>query len=249
MNWSASKIGTFFKEPAHAIGLSTPPIGCVLDLPGLPGGGNKIYDRSPYGNHGTITGATWERLPSGLWVTHFDGVNDLINCGSGSSLDDLTNCTCLFWVYFDTSEYGEGNYPTMFEKTRYRFNIYSAGGPTHGRPWAYRYFEGGGSVTANSIGTEALSATTWYLLGYSFSSVDNKIRLYTNGVEVSYTEQVAGVGTLVSEAGDDLILGNRAGTDNTLDGMLALIRMYNRVLSALEIQNHYQQEKHLFGVW
>jgi len=26
-------------------------------------------------------------------------------------------------------------------------------------------------------------------------------------------------------------------------------RIYNRTLSALEIQGHFNQEKHLFGVW
>ena len=40
-----------------------PQLGCVLSLTGLPGGGNKTYDRSPYGNIGTIIGATWMSCP------------------------------------------------------------------------------------------------------------------------------------------------------------------------------------------
>jgi len=36
---------------------SPPELGCVHYLPGLPGGGSKIHDRSPCGNIGTITGA------------------------------------------------------------------------------------------------------------------------------------------------------------------------------------------------
>ena len=38
-----------------------------------------LEDISRYKNHGTITGATWVRLPSGLWVLSFDG-NDYISC-------------------------------------------------------------------------------------------------------------------------------------------------------------------------
>ena len=47
--------------------LNPPALGTVLFLSGLPGSGNRIYDRSPYGRLGVITGATWKRLPSGLW--------------------------------------------------------------------------------------------------------------------------------------------------------------------------------------
>ena len=40
-----------------------PELGCVLYLPGLPGGGSRIHDRSPYANNGTVAGATWRHLP------------------------------------------------------------------------------------------------------------------------------------------------------------------------------------------
>ncbi len=99
MNWSVAKIGTIYQKPAQAIGLSTPPIGCVLDLPGLPGAGNKIYDRSPYGNHGTITGAVWKRLPSGLWVLNFDGSDDRVDCGDDPSLSPgLGDWSISVWI-------------------------------------------------------------------------------------------------------------------------------------------------------
>ena len=58
-----------------------PELGSVLYLTGLPCGGSKIYDRSPYGNHGTITGATWKRLPSGLWYLDLDALDDYVDCG------------------------------------------------------------------------------------------------------------------------------------------------------------------------
>jgi hypothetical protein len=39
------------------------------------------------------------------------------------------------------------------------------------------------------------------------------------------------------------------GNPRSLDGSVALPRIYNRVLTALEVQNHFNREKHLFGVW
>ena len=79
-----------------------PQPGCVLYLPGLPGGGNKLYDRSPYANVGTITGATWKRLPSGLWYLDFDGTDDYLDVGQDSSLMPTTSLTIELWLNPDT---------------------------------------------------------------------------------------------------------------------------------------------------
>ena len=71
-----------------------PEAGCVLYLPGYPAQGSILQDFSGQGNNGTITGATWERLPSGLWVQYFDGTDDYVNCGAVIALGE---CTFKFW--------------------------------------------------------------------------------------------------------------------------------------------------------
>ena len=58
-----------------------PDANCVLWLPGQDDPqSSTIRDRSGNGNNGTFgAGAaapTWKRLPSGLWVLDFDGLND-----------------------------------------------------------------------------------------------------------------------------------------------------------------------------
>jgi len=56
-----------------------PPASCVLWLPGQDDApSTTIRDRSGFGNHGTITGATWERLPGGAIANKFTA----IDCGS-----------------------------------------------------------------------------------------------------------------------------------------------------------------------
>ena len=49
---------------------------CVLNLSGRDVRGDKIYDRSGKGNHGTITGAVLKPMNYGLPVLSFDGVDD-----------------------------------------------------------------------------------------------------------------------------------------------------------------------------
>jgi hypothetical protein len=74
------------------------PSSCVLYLEGQQDAQSaKIRDLSGYGNHGTITGTTWVRLPSGLWVTNHDNVDDVISCGTmGGQIN--APLTCLAWI-------------------------------------------------------------------------------------------------------------------------------------------------------
>ena len=79
-----------------------PELGCVLYLPGPPGGGNKIFDCSPYGNHGTITGATWEKTVGGLGCLSFDGTDDYVDFGDG--LDAVLTSSFSVEMWFQVSE-------------------------------------------------------------------------------------------------------------------------------------------------
>ncbi len=70
-----------------------PDIGTVLYLPGLPGGGSKIFDRSPYGNNGTIVGATWARNAQGVWELSFGTTDEVETPALGlTDADDYTIC-------------------------------------------------------------------------------------------------------------------------------------------------------------
>lgn len=54
------------------------------------------FDRSRYNNHGTITGATWEQLPSGVWAMNFDGSDDYVDTGAALT-DGLAAVTVIVW--------------------------------------------------------------------------------------------------------------------------------------------------------
>ncbi len=244
MDWSASKVGTILatgkdQKPAHAIGLSTPPIGCVLDLPGVPGGGNKIYDRSPYGNHGTITGAVWKRLPSGLWVLDFDGNDDEVDFGDVLDMG-LSDWTVSLWAKVTT-----GNGYVLGKQNDFDYNIgytlYVAS--TTGLP---RVYFGKGEPSLSISGTTNILGSFNLIFG-TFDR-DGYMRLYVNGVEEGTAVDISAYAATDISNSDHLYLGRR--TDGTYcDGQFALARIYNRVLTALEIQNIFNREKYLFGVW
>ena len=224
-----------------------PEMGCVLSLTGLPGNGSVIYDRSPLGHPGTIVGATWVRLPSGLWCLSFDGTDDYVSLGAGR-FDDLTQATIEFWYrpdidldgqdthrmlfnfYKDANNFIEGYYSHTANKMRLLANIGGAqafinevaGISDFGESQRWHYWV--------SVFGEHGGAQTW---------IDLDERMSTDA-DPSCIDDVA------TTTGN--YLGTFDGSSNHWSGNIALFRIHNRRLSVLEIQNHFYREKHLFGL-
>jgi hypothetical protein len=215
--------------------------GCVLYLNGQqdPQSG-VIKDLSGYSNHGTITGATWVRLPSGLMVNSFDGTDDIINCGSGASLDAITgNVTSLAWI--NATSLGEGNVGVVLRKGD---------------------FGSGSGFFLSCVGAQTIRAVV-YVGGVAkvCPMADNSITfgkwalaaMTNDGSNVTaYVNQASGVptasGAITDHSVSDLCMGNDKGTAYTFLGYIALPRIFNTALSATQINGIFQSERGLFGV-
>jgi len=216
-----------------------PESGCVLSLTGLPGGSNKIYDRSPYHDLGTITGASWLKLPNGLWCLSFDGVDDVVSFVANSSLDIVGDITILLW--FNTGD----NKSTQFPMGR---------GTTGAVGW--RIELGNGTLFQFTVGngTDLTADTKTSTMGVWNFGVCRRsgaeVEVFINGVGSGSPGTLTGS---IDYTGVGLAIGHRSipvgNAARYFHGQIALPRIYNRALSALEIKNRFDQEKHLFGVW
>jgi hypothetical protein len=213
--------------------------GCVLcgSFP-RQGDTSKWYDYSPYANHGTITGATWVRLPSGLWVNRFDGTDDLIDCGSGASLDIPTTISVKCWVYPLTL--GEANYGSIFRPDGDPFYLVMWGDTN------VRFLVEGLVVGSKTVNTNngSVPVNKWTFLVATYNGATQQI--YVNGV--IQTDVNTWAAAMASLGAGSLIIGNRTAGDLTFDGDIGLIGIFNRALSATEIATIYYNERHLFGV-
>lgn len=223
-----------------ALIFNPPMLGCVLFLPGFPGGGNKVYDRSPYGSHGTITGATWTRLKSGLWCLTFDGLDDKVEVSDANHLDIADAITDEAWVKLEYYASGtsmkiifskEGNYSGGLVEQ----NV-ASGSQVHPQ---YRLIIGSNPQYAHA--TTDISDSWTHLVGTYDGSY---IRLFINGV---LSAETTASGT-IDPNNEPIHIGGGV-TQRYAKGSIAILRKYNRALSAIEIQNLFGQEKHLFGVW
>lgn len=213
---------------------------CVLYLPGHPGSGSTIYDFSGKGNNGTINGATWKRLPSGLRVLSFDGNNDEIDCGNDSSLFPA-NGTFLCWAKLTPSDFQSlystdasgGNAGDAYLETR-----------TAGDLGRYRWNMHDGSSSSNIISNVGTVADgTPQLIGVNWGTAGMK--MFVNSVKQTDTD--AGV-TQAPVANQNLILGNyRPGGSDGIDGWQTLQRIFGSPLSDGTHLGIFNQERHLFG--
>lgn len=164
----------------------------------------------------------------------FDGVDDKINCGSNSVLDNLGPMTILAWI--DTDSGGEvllGNIVTKDNAdTAGRWLFFLASSAT-----AYRFFkdfDGASdlSVITNSFGGTGKRAVS---MTWDGSLTATNVHIYVNGVEATYSTQANGAGSAVSDASIALYIGNRDNVDLTFDGRISYVQIWNRVLNINEI--------------
>ena len=233
-NWQ----GVGCQVSKQGIDLSNMP-DAVLYLPGYPGTGNTIHDRSGSSplNHGTITGATWVREASGIWVNNFDGVDDVINCGDNISLDVVAAFTLEAWVKLSslTALWFVAGRDSILDR-----NFYIVGENT-GQA-AFTCWKANVAYTNNF--TILKTTGIWYHLVGVYNGVDT--RGYTNGT-LDCTP-VALTGNIDND-NVSFTIGMRAvDNDRDLDGKIAMVTLYNRALTAEEIQQNYQTTRHLFGI-
>ncbi len=218
-----------------------PPADCVLYLPGYPAQSDTIKDYSGQDNNGTITGATWVRLPSGLWVLSFDGTDDRIEVARDSSIEPA-EFTLETWIRFnDLTSAAQ----TFFSKdyTSQAQPYYSYHLRTDNNT-AFRFLWNDGSVVqAIGAGGDTIPEDTWLYVVATYKSGEQVI--YLNGVSRdtgTRTDTIAYFAT-------DLLLGEaRNIAVNDLNGFMALQRIHNRAFSAAEPLSNYNQKRHLFGV-
>ncbi len=228
-----------------SIVFDTPEPGCVLCLPGLPGGGSKICDRSPYGNHGAITGATWSVLPSGLWYLSFDGSDDIVSCGGGPSFDIADYQTIKLWVKPDS----------LTQDAVIITNGVPGGGGDAACGISLAIYNASDEISlgvpASKKGLDGiatyLTAGKWQHWVHTYTATGPVFTFILDGVNRALDT----VTDAWSPSSSTFDIGgrDRGGVMSNFAGDIALVEVHHGLWSALEAQNNFNQEKHLFGVW
>jgi hypothetical protein len=187
------------------------------------GTGTTLFDSSGNGNNGTISGATWTTAGRFGNALVFNGISAQVTVPSSTSLRLTTGMTLEAWVYPTTAPTG---WRAIIDKNIDGYYL-MAGSSVNNRPAVGGNFVAGNQ---NTIGPTVLAANTWTHLASTFDGAT--VRLFVNGVQVASQAQ----STQLAPTTGTLQIGADSYPAESFIGRIDEVRIYNRALSAAEIQ-------------
>ncbi len=161
----------------------------------------------------------------------FDGTNDYVNLSNDESLNITGNITLSAWVKRDGD--CQSNWCALFQKTDYT----DAYGILYNSDSDYLRFYHNGLSSSFSQGNFELETNKWYYIVTTYNG--SKTKIYLNGV---LSDEYDITGTIDSNS-KSLLIG-KVDRDDTpyymFNGSIDEVRIYNRSLSASEVQDLYE---------
>jgi len=201
------------------------PTGLVAAYGFNEGLGTWLNDASGNGNDGAIAGATWTASGKFGGALSFDGINDWVTITDSDSLDLTNGMTLEAWVKPTSS----AAWRSVILKETTGGLAYSAYSHNdRNRPAGYVHI-GGSDVSA--AGTASLPLNSWSHLAVTYNG--SVLRIYVNGAQKASRS----VGGALTASAGPLRLGGNSVWGEYFAGLIDEIRIYNRALSATEIQS------------
>lgn len=206
-----------------------------------PGSGNTWYDLSGNNRHVTLYNApTFSSANNG--GLDFDAPSS--EYGTFDSPGNLSNFTCEAWIKVNTSPASNTvqaivtqTYPGANSKINYSFGFNGVNGSgAYDGKINGGFFDGGWRLTSGFTPTVGV----WYHTAVTYNG--STIIQYVGGASQSTLNYVgtptgSGSSSFIMRRWDDL---------NFLDGVLPMLKLYNRALSAAEIKQNYDATKMRF---
>lgn len=206
-----------------------------------PGSGTVWSDLSGNSNTGTLTnGPTFNSGNGGSIV--FDGTNDYVTGFSNVSFSTTLPFSCELW--FNLTSFSLSPYPALLQvktNTASSFIIFIS------QTAGYTGFSIGSSSSWSRIKTDnAPNTNIWnhVIVTYNGSgaSTNSNYQVYLNN-----TQQTLSNANLYNSTAQTNYIGSTDTVTNFVGG-IANVKIYNRALSAAEVQQNYEATKTRFGL-
>ncbi|MHC4587366.1 MAG: LamG domain-containing protein [Planctomycetota bacterium] len=211
------------------------------------GSGTTTVDSSGNGHDGTLLGdPQWVAEMIGSGALSFDGSDGLVDIGHDESLDMMEELTITAWVnvsdlstyYFLVCKQPSGtagdNYPGNYE--------FRTEANTGDLQFGHQEAEGEQYTFYNS--ETSITAEQWYHVAVSFTK-GGLVEFYIDGVPAGSAEQLTNFGILNEEP---VRIGGRKDGYSFFNGILDDVRLYDRALSADQIQKLYNGNPPTFTI-
>jgi hypothetical protein len=209
----------------------------------LPFSGNA-QDASGNNNHGTVSNATLTPDKNGNPnnAYYFGSANRNIRVNKSSSLN-FTNFSFSAWVRLADVNNDADKQHFIYDRSCN--NSYSALQVSTGNRLFYTTWARFNSSSLHGANGEIpFNVNQWIFITTTYNATTREMKLYRNGTLVGQNTLTSGFSFTYSNA-FDLYIGGRGGVGCTpsafFNGAIDEFRMYNRALSASEVQLLYQQ--------
>ncbi|MEM1631884.1 MAG: LamG domain-containing protein [Thermofilum sp.] len=209
--------------------------GLVLYLWMNEGAGDRVYDLSGNGNHGTIYGATWTRLASGKSALHFDGVDDRVEVPDNPSNRLGDEGTLIAWTLWrgPTSKFQD------VVRRHYILGWCVVGGVDF-RAWIW---DGNWrDFPYPSPYRTAMPQNKWVFQAFSYRYGDKAI-VFVNGAVATYSAPYKPV---LRATNWGIGWGGSDYSYEYFNGIIGMVLIYSRALSDAEIRALYNLHRGLF---
>jgi len=199
-------------------------------------------DLSGNSNKGTLTnGPTFSE--GNMGSISFDGTNDYVNVPYNSILNTPNGATYEVWIK-----------PTVATTGTFLNRGTSDSGATPDNPRFIAYSTGNLYFDWSSSGSDIyLETSTGVTLGrwnqvIGLATPSAQLRTFVNGRETSYSGRVNSLPSTLPNTSTALEIGAATWAPSYFNGGIAIVRLYNRVLSSSEILFNYNATKNRFGL-
>jgi hypothetical protein len=196
--------------------------------------GSMTYDSSVFGNHGTLNGPVW----TGTGELRFDGINDYVSVPDSNTLDLTNALTISVWVKLEA--YGASwSFPKLVTKPydvadTDPWELYCIDlGPQGTYPRFILSAGTSGSWVGAYDSGKILSLNQWHQLVGTYDGTT--MSLYIDGQLAATTATNIQIGQNTMP----LSIGGNLGSYG-FKGLIGDVKIYNRGLSAVEVQTLYQ---------
>lgn len=219
-----------------------PEANLVLYYSGLQGRGATLYDRSRYANHGTIVGATWQRLPSGLYALRYNGTSHYTTVVDSVSLRLLGDMTFVCWLNW--SNWADTNYETFLEKGNHDANginyIFGRLNSGSGRALKFTYSDGSFRDVAESSGWTATNGV-WNCLAIVVHKATSTVDFYRSGALLSSVIDANALNYPTNS--ENLCISRNNISIEFFPGTMGELLLISRALTAAEVLRIYNSNK------
>jgi hypothetical protein len=212
-----------------------------------PGSGNTWFDLSGNSNDGTLTNSpVYDSANGGIFI--LDGTSEYIQFPTSvsASLNGISSASLSIWVRLNSGSNGAGN-----------SGIIQLSGHTNSNGNLYYYTDASrvGGIWLDVFRTDRVftgdwqptfSGTDWHNLTVTATAGTNGWKMYLNGILRFQTTGQSQISVSSSNFGG-VRLGQNSNSRH-IRGRFGSIQIYNRALTASEIQQNFIATRSRFGI-